>query len=41
MRLSEFQDYVPYFSEELKKLWHEAHDLATLEYVRKEDEEYA
>jgi len=35
-RLAEFSDYVPYFNDELKKLWHDANDLATLEIVRKE-----
>ena len=37
-RISEFRDYVPYFSdEELKQLWKEALDLASLEIVRKEE----
>jgi len=35
-RLNEFKDYEPYLSEELKKLWVEAQDLATLERVKKE-----
>jgi len=34
-RLDEFRDYAPYFNEDLKKLWSDAHDLAHLETVRK------
>lgn len=35
-RLTEFKDYAPYFNEEIKKLWQDATDLATLQSVRKE-----
>jgi len=33
VRLSEFQDYIPYFNEDLNKLWKETTELATLEIV--------
>jgi hypothetical protein len=35
-RLERFRAYVPYYSEEIKKLYEEAMDLASLEVVRKE-----
>ena len=38
-RLSEFQDYVPYFNKELSDLWKETTELATLEVIWKNDKE--
>ena len=35
-RLEQIRPLVPYFSKDIQKLWHEAMDLATLEYMRKE-----
>lgn len=35
-RLEQFRPYVPYYPKEIKKLYEETVDLATLEYVHKE-----
>ncbi len=37
LRLEQLRTYLPYYSEEIKKLHEEAVDLATLEYERKEE----